>query len=277
MRGKPLQFGFVLLCGVKLAFAASHPSQMLENFSENGVTFTYDRSYFEAAKLFQLPRKVEVKDEMPINVGPPRFRIQLLHAPRSAWSPGRPRYFQPSYSMIYITPLTDMGVPDFQRAYPGLAENYRGLQRLLASHPTNLNRYYHKIYERTLEYKLPDEPFNNAGAALLARSRFLHLKWGTAIRFLTYYQQDKTGYGATNAQLIYNFQGVTSGNDYYVSARFAVRHSALPDSIDDPRAKSDSTEQETRAEYERTNSWNDETFFPKLTDLDQMMDSLRIK
>ena len=276
MLGKTFEFGFVLVCGVKLAFAESQPNQM-QNFSENGVTFTYDRSYFETAKLFQLPRKAEVKNEMPVNVGPPRFRLQLLHPPRSTWSPDRPRYFQPSYSTIYITPLSDIGVPDFQRAYPRLVENHRNLQVLLESHPTDLNRHYKEIFKRTLQYELPDEPFNNAGAALLARSRFLHLRWGTGVRFLTYYQQGKTGYGATNAELFYNFQGVTPDNHYYVSARLAVRHSALPDSIDDPHASSEGTEEENRAEYERINSWNDETFLPKLTDLDDMIGSLRIK
>lgn len=188
-----------------------------------------------------------------------------------------PRYFQPSYSMIYITPLRDVGVPNFQRAYPTVAENYGRLQRLLASHPTDLDRYYEEIFKRTQNYELPDEPFNNAGAALLARPRFWHLKWGTGVRFLTYYRQGKAGYGATNAELFYNFQGVTSDKHYYISARLAVRHSALPDSIDDRRAASEGTTQENRAEYQRINSWNDETFFPKLTDLDEMMGSLRIK
>jgi hypothetical protein len=277
MRRAILQFGLTILCAIKLESAATQLDRTRENFSKNGIAFSFDHSYFTAAELIRRPRKVEPKNELPVDVGPPHFQISLLHAPRTSWSPDQPRYFEPSYSTIYITPLSDPVVPDFQKAYPGLFENCTRLKTLLTARPKDLDRYYEAIFKKTGKYELPHEPFNNAGAALLARARFWHVACGDGVRFLTYYQQGKTGYGATNAELLYNFQGLTSDRRYYISARFAVRHPKLPDSIDDPRAASEGSHRENRAEYERINSWKDETFFPKLTDLDQMIGSLRIK
>jgi len=97
---------------------------------------------------------------------------------------------------------------------------------------------------------------------------------GDGCRFVTCYRNGETGYGATNEELLYNFQGMTKRNDFYISARLAVRHDQLPDSIDDPRSASDETEREKRAENGRIDRWSDKSFYPPLAQLDSMLESL---
>jgi len=244
------------------------------SFSNENFSLSYPRKYYLDAKIHMLSKKIDSEETgPPFNVGPARYVIELT--PRKQEQRLSGRYYYPSYSVIYVTPLHDDTVADFDKAYPGLSGNARLLHQLLKDRPNDLYAWTAQRSAPSHGWILPDEPFSNAGALLLARFRIISSSWGDGCRFLTYYRNGKAGYGATNQELLYNFQGTTKRNDLYVSARLAVRHDRLPDSIDDPRAASDETEQEQRAEHDRIDRWPDKSFYPPLTQLDSMMESLQ--
>src|SRR6516164_11493487 len=85
-------------------------------------------------------------------------------------------------------------------AYPGLSDSGRLLQELLKERPTDLFAWIVRRSRPSGRWVLPDEPFNNAGALLLAKFRTISTSWGACCRFLTYYRNGKAGYGATNEE-----------------------------------------------------------------------------
>jgi len=266
----------LFLAAVTPAFAASNREDeiVLAHFSSEKLSLAYSKKCFEAASIHTLPKKTyEDGKGPPFGVGPKRYAIELIPHRQQPRHGGR--YYYPSYSVIYVTPLHDQTVADFDRAYPGLSD-VSLLQELLKDRPNNLYAWTVRRSRPSGGWIIPDEPFNNAGACLLAKFRTISTSWGAGCRFLTYYRQGKAGYGATNDELLYNFQGTTKDNRFYVSARLAVRHDRLPDSIDDPRAKSEETEQEQRAEHDRVDHWPDKSFYPPLSQLDSMIESVQI-
>jgi hypothetical protein len=202
--------------------------------------------------------------------------IELRHQPRSHWN-GEDRYYYPSHSAIFVTPLYDTSVKDFAAAYPSLHENVLSLQKLLL---LTRQQFYARLERRSKDrerLELPDEPFSNAEACLLAHYKRLTQPRCSGYRILTYYRQGTAGYGATNTELHYQYQGLTTDGKFVLTARLAVHHDRLPDSIDDPRAASDETEAEQLAERKRINAWKEDSFFPPLPALDEMIGSIRIK
>jgi hypothetical protein len=202
--------------------------------------------------------------------------IELKHQPRSNWREGG-RYYYPSSSAIYVTPLFDRTVRDFAAAYPSLHENALGLRKILL---LDRRQFYAQTKGGWLSaesLQLPDEPFSNAGACLLAHYKRLTQPNATGYRVLTYYRNAMAGYGATNTELHYQYQGLTTDERFFLTARLAVRHDRLPDSIDDPRAERDETPVAERAERRRINGWKEESFFPPLPALDEMIGSIQIK
>ena len=245
------------------------------SFVNEKLSLSYPKKYYEGAKIRGLP-KITYQDGKgpPFGVGPARYVIELI--PRHQQPRHGGRYYYPSYSVIYMTPLRDQTVANFDRAYPGLSGSADLLHELLKERPNDLYAWTVRRSRPSGGWVIPDQPFNNAGACLLAKFRTISTTWGDGCRFLTYYRQGKAGYGAANEELLYNFQGMTKDNQFYISARLAVRHDRLPDSIDDPKAASNETEEEQRIEHDRIDRWPDRSFYPPLTALDSMIASLQI-
>jgi hypothetical protein len=255
--------GLAFTALILLAGCASQPQTTVAG---HGLSLTLPKGAYTKAQVKVLPRHVEVPDEVPVDVGPRRWEVVLPHTPRTSMKVGGPRYYYPAGSDVFVTPLQDASVPSYAVAYPEWAKSARELRALLAV-----------PQPEDLAARLPGEPFNDAGRALNAKVRRIETPTLTGYRVLCYYRQGTAGYGATNAELTYDFQGLTKDGRYYVSARLAVRNDRLPDSIDDPRAKSGETVAESAAERKRIDSWSEDSFFPTLHALDGMMESLRVK
>ena len=278
--------GICLILSMLFGGCASFPSNCptnspgIQKFEQKGISFEYPRACFDTVKLNVLPKKVEVKDDFPDGVGPKRWVLVFGHAPRTSMVLDKPRYFQPSYSQIYITPIHDHSVSDFDKSYIQLSRNVNAFRTIFDGQRKDFSPWLVQWLRKVpagLPSDLPDEPWNDAGEALCAKFHVLECSRIYGFRLLTYYVQGNTGYGATNAELLYNFQGITKDGKYYISARLAVQNPRLPDSIDDPRAASEGTEKEVVEEQKRVNSWEDDTFFPKLNDLDRMIESIIVK
>ncbi len=253
---------------------ASGQRRDLAVFDSGEIALTFDRAHFEKVEVHILPKAPGSASPFAA-AGPKRHVVALHHPPRSAFR-GEGRYYYPSSSAIYVTPLSDPSVKDFTAAYPSLQKNAMALRSLLLLTP----REFYRRLEPSADpepLQLPDEPFSNSGAALLAHYKRLRQPRANGYRVLTYYRQGTAGYGATNTELTYQYQGLTADERFFLTARLAVRHDRLPDSIDDPRAESDETEAEERAERKKINGWKEATFFPPLPALDEMIGSILIK
>ena len=245
----------------------------LSVFDSGEFSLTFDKAHFDKVEVVVIPKKPG-----PVSpsgaTGPKRHVLGLHHRPRSSWH-GPGRYYHPSSSAIYVTPLFDSSVKDFAAAYPSLHENTLALKKLLLltrrEFEARAGRWSHPD-----PLQLPDEPFSNSGACLLAHYKRLIQPRCSGYRVLTYYRNAKAGYGATNAELQYQYQGLTTDEKFFITAQIAVRHDLLPDSIDDPRAASDETEAEQLAERKRINRWKEDSFLPPLGALDDMISSLQI-
>jgi hypothetical protein len=260
--------------GATFAFcAASLHSGELAVFDSGEIAVSFDKRHFEKVELNIIP-KCPGRASPEGATGPKRRVLTLRHQPRSAFK-GAGRYYYPSSSAIYVTPLFDSSVKEFAAAYPSLHENALGLRKLLL-----LSR--REFEARAEQWKhpdpvqVPDEPFSNAGACLLAHYKRLNQPRCTGYRMLTYYRNGSAGYGAINAELQYQYQGFTRDERFFITAKLAVRHDLLPDSIDDARAASDETPAEQLAERKGINRWKEDSFLPPLTVLDAMIGSLHI-
>lgn len=277
---------------------ASVESAELSVFTSGEFALTFNKTYFDKVEVQVIPKATGPASPSGAT-GPKRRVLALHHRPRSAFH-AEGRYYFPSTSVIYVTPLFDKSVKDFAAAYPSLHANFVALQKiLLLSRP----QFYSQVDRRSNDREsraptewtpfskprtreeaakdhgpltLPDEPFSNAGACLLAHYKRLTQPSGTGYRVLTYYRNASAGYGATNAELLYQYQGLTADEKFFITAKIAVRHDKLPDSIDDPRADSDETEAEQQAERRRINRWKEGSFFPPLPALDEMIGSIQI-
>ncbi len=278
MRRAPSFSELAMAIALSLLTASTLACDRFVNFRSVKFKLQYCKDYYEGVRLESLTKQIADANHFPDKVGPARWAVLFSHQPRSSWRPSEPRYYWPAGSEIYITPLIDKTVDDFAAAYPWLTRSLRSLETILHEKPSQ--EQFHsefRLWMRDPRRELPDEPFNNAGEGLLAHFRLLECSWGRGIRLLTYYANGKTGYGATNAELLYNFQGLTNDRHYYVSARLAVRHPALPDSIDDPKAAQEDSKEAVEAEQRRVNQFSEDTFFPSLGSLDRMIGSLQIR
>jgi hypothetical protein len=251
-----------------------------QTVSAHGLSFRYPPAFYAAAQIEALPKKLPVQGDSPLfGIGPARWQFSLTWPPKKALPLKKGRYYFPPPSVIYITPLFDRSVRDFRTSYFTLSENATALGQLLSAPARDYSPWLKMWNVSTppgLPDRLPDEPFSDAGEGLCAKFRLCNFPEFHGFRLLTYYANGITGIGATNEELIYNFQGLTKDGRYYVSARLAVHHPALPNDIDDPRAALNETEKAVEAEQKRVNSWKQESFVPPLQTLDDIISSVTI-
>ncbi len=126
---------------------------------------------------------------------------------------------------------------------------------------------------------LPEVPIINAAQVIRASIKSLTLgDGGQGVRFLTWYAQDLSV--ASNENLRYEFRGFSRDGRVYVSAQFAVRTPALPDTVDyqqiaDQYAQPSEYEKYLTEITDRLTSLPADQFTPGLDQLDALMQSLR--
>ena len=107
-------------------------------------------------------------------------------------------------------------VPEYQALDPDFGDRFATLQQLLLQRPTT-----------GLPQPMPFFPSWHAGQVIAARVGYLDFQNGSGVRYLTQYAQD--AYPINNQGLFYTFQGITSDNQWLVSAVLPVSTSILPD------------------------------------------------
>jgi hypothetical protein len=132
---------------------------------------------------------------------------------------------------------------------------------------------------------LPFLPTFNAGQVFHSNEQSLTFQNGTGIRFLTQYAQ--APYPVNNESLFYTFQGLTNDGAYYVSAILPINAAFLsadgnPDtSLPVDGAPFDwenfeNTTQHFELVKQKLNATDPNAFTPSLTNLDAMIQSMRI-
>ncbi|MCK5054074.1 MAG: zinc ribbon domain-containing protein [Anaerolineales bacterium] len=134
----------------------------------------------------------------------------------------------------------------------------------------------------------PDDPENvpfvlpifNAGQLLIVQVEYLPFESGSGVRFVSQYGQ--AAWPINNQDIFYAFQGLTDDGNYIISAVLPVTHPSLP--ADGETFIGDEYEAFINAydayilEVEgHMDLENPESFFPELTALDEMLESLQIE
>ena len=185
------------------------------------IPFTYDAKIFSTVRIEEEPKRVVTPDSFP-DEAPAHSCFHLEDKrPLPAFEKG-PRYFQPAYSMVCILPLTDKSVADFAKSYPSLNDAGVKLRKLLSRRPARFS----------FNKDLVDMPFNNASGTIKSRIQYLNFKNGKGVLFLTQYSQELEANPINNEELVCDFQGLSNDGKYYVAARLALTHPALPKGID---------------------------------------------
>ncbi|MGB2897570.1 MAG: zinc ribbon domain-containing protein [Anaerolineales bacterium] len=123
-------------------------------------------------------------------------------------------------------------------------------------------------------------PIFNAGQLLTVQVEYLPFEGGSGVRFVSQYGQ--AVWPINNQDIFYAFQGLTDDGNYIISAVLPVTHPSLP--VDGETFIGDEYEAFINAydayilEVESQLDFEDqESFFPELTALDEMLESLQIE
>jgi len=123
---------------------------------------------------------------------------------------------------------------------------------------------------------IPFLPVFNAAQFMQAQVRYFRFQNGAGVRFLTMYGQ--AAWPINNDDMFYTFQGITDDGMYYISAILPISHPNLPDpesvTIDD--AFYDNFMNYVDGMEDQLNTEPPFTFFPTLSILDAMIESLYV-
>jgi len=200
---------------------------------------------------------------------------------------GAPEFaINPEYTEIKLTdyPVENTYFDGMIRVYPvadyteisdTVEQRAQALQALLAEKPA------------ASDEEIPALPLYGAAQVLRTQVQYLDFANGSGVRFVTLYAQ---GVGpVTNQEIFYTYQGLTSDGAYWVSAILPVHATFLPadaESADNPPADGvvfpeGATDAEQYNAYyqaitDKLNAATADQFTPDLTELDAMMQSLRV-
>lgn len=195
-----------------------------------------------------------------------------------------------------LTSFTCLTVPTFERAADGQPLTTAKLQsaaivfdQLRTTNPlspemtvfpiSGLNAINPEIYQKAVDLNtslntvsaqglaaltgnLPVLPIQEKTQLMSVELKSLNPQGIVGIRFLTAFDDAATGVTSTN--LVYAFQGVTADSGNYISVLFPITHSALTAPIANP------------TEY----NWSalpEDGWTPRLSDLDQIMESITVR
>lgn len=247
--------------------ACTPPAAEFRTVSHEGVVFIYSLRDFTACGIKAEPRLTsrENGDGVPVEVFPARITFELKdRRPLTAWAPGA-RNLSPVNSAITVIPLRDSTVEDFAAAYPNLAVRARRLEAVLRARPA--------LPEKRAE--LPDLGEIDCEREIVAKPQFVDFHGGSGMLFLTQYVQEFRG--INNEELACVFQGMTADGRFYISARFAAAHPALPKDIDavKPVPTARQAQYLKRVETE-LDHFPGNSFQPSLEDIKALLASLTI-
>jgi hypothetical protein len=228
-------------------------------FAFNGVEVTIPTAVASGAsgKIVAASRGEDLP-EFAIN--PPYSEIKLTGYP------AQNDYFQ---GMIQVFP-----VADYEQISQVAGQRVQAMQALLAQKPA------------APDQEMPVLPVYNAAQILRAQVQYASFQNGAGVRFVTMYSQGLMP--ATNKEVFYTYQGLTSDGAYWVSAILPVNAAFLPadsNSAGNPPAGGvpfpvNPGEAQAKAYYQavadRMHATAASQFTPSLEALDAMMQSLRV-
>jgi hypothetical protein len=252
-----------------LAGSEPVPGTALVKVREAGVSFIYSTADFGQVTYEREVKQTaqDVGDGVPVGIAPAHYCFNLEDKrPLPAFDKG-PRYFYPTYSFICAYSLQDSSVADFAAAYPNLHDAALALRRLLQTRAAV-----------PLKRDIPDVPYNNAGQSIRSRVQYLDFHGCAGLLCLTQYSQEMQPNPVNNEELTCNFQGLTNDGKYYVAARLAITHPALPKGIDfTDDIERDKGELYLRKAEKQLNRWPEESFRPSLKTLKALLSSISIE
>lgn len=126
---------------------------------------------------------------------------------------------------------------------------------------------------------IPFLPVWNAGPLFTAQVEYLEFNNIKGVRYLTQYGQ--AAWPVNSHDMFYTFQGLTNDGEYYISVIMPVSHPQLPASGESYTGSMDDLYEDFTAYLDeivpQLESWQDVEFTPRLTSLDEMVRSIKVK
>lgn len=126
---------------------------------------------------------------------------------------------------------------------------------------------------------IPFLPFWNAGPLFIAHVEYLEFNNIRGIRYLTQYGQ--AAWPINSHDMFYTFQGLTNDGKYYISVIMPVSHPLLPPTGEEYTGSMDDLYDDYIAYLNQMRplieSWQDGEFTPTLSDLDNLVGSIKVK
>ncbi len=233
----------------------------------DGISITYDIAWYSQCFLEQIPRltQQDVGDGVPLGVFP-TCKVLRFADRRSldALKKGA-QYFSSVTNRILIIPLGDTTVANFSVAYPDLDAHARNLSHILEKHSSL----------QGARQRIPDVFEVDCVREIISKPQYLEFKIGRGIGFITQYSQEFSP--INNDDLAYIVQLLSRDGRYYIAARFALAHPALPHSINDVREYTEKQRFQYLKDIEKQlDLFPASSFKPSLQDIHHILTSLEL-
>lgn len=242
------------LLAVALCAGAVHAKEGMVNFNSKTVSFSYPITMgtrFSSKKV--AAARLESPDEKPDGVAPEHWEVT----------------FAKSNAHVYVFPTADATVKDFRAAYPPVADAVKDLGSLLknkSATPTDI----------------PFLPWQDASSPIHSHVKYVPFKNGSGVRFVATYQIEPEV--ISNDGLVYTMQGLSADGKYYVSAFIPVTTRSLPNKSDAGTWSKEKYEEFSNkfSEYSakekaKLDRLSGASFSPSLTELDSIIESLKVQ
>lgn len=210
-------FHYCILALVGFEVFAQPPSKMLLPTIGHGFELKYSKVNYSSCQIRQEPRLTahENGEQMPDDVAPIRVKISL--------KPNIPNYVRDKEGWsrepgtIQIIPLSDSSVPEFSGAYPEISKSAARINEILKN----------GVVHAKINADLPDWNFNDVGQTIHSKLKIIKTPWCSGIQYITQYIQEAIQLD-NDGRLLYNFQGISLDQKYYISIHLPIANNALP-------------------------------------------------
>ncbi len=184
--------------------------------------------------------------------------------------PGHDDFFLEDYPLVdtfHRAGIAIYPVDEFLEVNPSAAEMVAELEIFLALKPEDP------------EYVPFVLPIFNAAQMITVQVEYLSFEGGSGVRFVSQYGQ--AAWPVNNQDIFYAFQGLTDDGSYIISAVLPVTHPSLPadgETVigDEYEAFINAYETYLRDIESQLDLENPVSFFPKLTALDEMLETMQV-
>ncbi len=223
------------------------------NVDQNGIQFSFDGSVAPAVSVDALPEYPATADGPGWGIAPAGVQFTFFDGTQGSIYPD---------STLSVYPA-----PGFAQLDENTGKELADLQTLISNQSANSKD------------QIPEVPVINAAQVIRGAVKYLTLAdSGKGIRFLTWYAQDISI--ASNENMHYEFRGFSGDGSQYITAQFAVRSPALPDTVDyqaigDQYSQNDGAYDQYLTTITATlTAMTDDQFTPNLGQLDALMQSI---